>query len=102
MLVNQNRAAQILGVTRQYVYKLSKRKPRPTYFIELKEGLAVDTENTDFKYLQQRVGKRQEKKVDTDSQVEDLINAVDYVIMSEFGEEKALQIKFKIIERLNG
>jgi hypothetical protein len=103
MIVTQYEAAKMLGVTKQYLFKLSKQVPRPLYFLDLKEGAArVDTENPDFKYLAQRIKRKQERtKTASDKMsIDKLMTVMDHVITEMYGKEDSIKIKMAIIERM--
>ena len=101
MLVNQNQAAVIAETTRQNIHRISKLIPRPAYFIEIKgEAPMVDDEHPEFKYFCQRRKKRILKidNNDNSADMEGLLELINKVITEEFGEKKALEIKFKIMD----
>ena len=104
MLVNQNQAGELLGTTRQYIYKLSKQTPRPPFFIDVIEGVMVDSEHPAFKHLIEKRKSRnliREHKGASEDLLK-LITTMENVLSREFGEDKALEIKGMIIEELRG
>jgi len=112
MLINKNQASKELGVTRQYINKLKNMIPRPTYFVEVKErlrengiiyepGLYIDNEHHEWKFLiKKRENKSKPKAQVKNNELLKLIQATEKVLIDEFGEKKAENIKTRIIQEL--
>ena len=82
--------------------KKSKLVLRPSYFIDLKHGLRIDTENLEwinFTALLKAKKLDKEPVNDNDQDLIKLITLVGEVLDEKFGDEISQEIKDEIIER---
>ncbi len=80
MLLTQYSAAKQAGVSKQTIHKQFKKKPKPLYFVELKDGWKIDDDHQLWKaYLQRKSISKKE-----DNKFKDLLMAVYSVIKEKF------------------
>ena len=82
--------------------KKAKKIPRPSYFIDVRDSTApmIDEDNPEFKMYVELLKRKNilKDRIESDTDTEGLLELIDKVITEEFGEKKALEIKFKIMD----
>jgi hypothetical protein len=82
--------------------KKAKKIPRPSYFIDVRDSTApmIDEDNPEFKMYVELLKRKNilKDKSESNTDMEGLLELINKVITEEFGEKKALEIKFKIMD----
>ena len=82
--------------------KKAKKIPRPSYFIDVRDSTApmIDEDNPEFKMYVELLKRKNilKDRIESNTDMEGLLELINKVITEEFGEKKALEIKFKIMD----
>lgn len=98
MLITQYAAAKQAGVTKQAIHRLSKKVPKPLYFIELKDGWKIDDDHQLWKAYKINVAIKLGKIGQEQKKFKDLLQAVVETIKEWYSptDQEVIQLQLDI------